>query len=114
MRGIGMVDRNTHLARALHVVVFETLIDLGDSHEIVEPAAPPYRVSGKLQDPVVPGENVERRLVVADARNAAPARVILQLKQSHGTSPLDILLGAALFCRAATPQVQPASTMKFC
>jgi hypothetical protein len=100
MRGIGMVDGDAHLARALDDVVFEPQVDLGDSHEVVQPAAAPDRIPGELQRRIVAGENVERCLVLADARDATPPRVVLQLQQPHETLPRRLFYVGRAYFRA--------------
>jgi hypothetical protein len=78
-----MIDRAPHLAGALDGVVVEPQIDFRDAGEVVEPDASGYRFVGELQHALVPGENFERGLVVADARDTPPAGIVLQLQESH-------------------------------
>jgi hypothetical protein len=108
-----MVDRHPHLAAPLDGVVFESLVNLGHAHEIVQPAAAPDRVPRELEDRFVSGENVERRLVIADARNPAPTRIVLSCSNRMRLLP-NYSLAPAARLRASLFHVHPASTMKFC
>jgi hypothetical protein len=87
MRGIRMIDRHADVPCALDGVVVEPQIDPGDAREIVEPHAAPNGVARELQHAVVSRQHVERDLVVADAGDAAPAGVVLQLQESHRVPP---------------------------
>ena len=75
-----MIDRHGDPSGALDRVIGKLDVDRGDADEIVEPAPASDGIPRELQNGAVADEQVQCRVVVADARHAPSSGLVRHLQ----------------------------------